>query len=122
MYDGQVIYATNPTTTQLFSEWFPRGGDNAWFTVEIIEKSAGGSNFFVFAYTKALETPGDGIQISTPAILATTAGIHTLLWQPPSSFSELVRYGFGFQATTGGATEWAAFRMLDPIWFDTISA
>jgi len=37
MYDGQVILATGTgATTTVYSPWFPRGGDHAVFTLEVV--------------------------------------------------------------------------------------
>ena len=122
MYDAQVIYAKEPVITAMYSEWFLREGANAWFTLEIVDKSPGSSTFYLVAYTKSTELEGDGIAIPNLAITATSPGIYSKLWYASAGFSELVRYGFGLQANTSGATEWAIFRVLPPSWFDSLKA
>ena len=117
MFEAQ--YLINPDSS--YSPWFPRGGDNLRATLDLIAVSGSGK-LRVDVFTKNTEDPGDGSNAdSTLKIDTSTTGRTTIEW-PASSASpgllELCRYKFSFSA--GSAGDRALFRMLPPVWFDSV--
>ena len=123
-FDGEEVY----------SDWFPREGDNAIFRAEVIGGTPGtGLEVKIQFYTKNTEetTNPDGQAIVTsastnpPAELAldvadTTpqelAIFSTAATPQPQGFRELVR--FRVSASGGDPGEWLLVRIFRPIFFD----
>ncbi len=118
MFEAQLLMGQGSEGTQVFSPWFPRQGDNARMTLEVVAIS--GATIKVEVFTKSSETDGDGSLAGTSGtdkIERTTAGRETYEWS--GNLNELVRYKF---TVTDATTKWVLFRMLPPVWFDTIAA
>lgn len=119
MFDAQILQ-TMPDggVVSVYSPWFPRGGDRAIFTLEIVETNLHGSaSLVVQAFHKNSEDVGDGTLISGASISAGGVGVSSQLFGP---FEELVRYKFSIAAEEEFELLWAAFRMLSPAWFDAV--
>jgi len=55
------------------------------------------------------------------SIVASATGRSTAEWTSgTAALRELVRYQYTVQSTGIGATDWVLFRMLAPVWFDTV--
>jgi hypothetical protein len=73
--------------------------------------------FEVKLYHKNADDTGDGTAVAG-SITRDSAGQSSAVF---TGLEELVRYRFRVSATTLGQ-EWALFRMLSPVWFDTVCA
>ncbi len=113
---------------EVYSPWFPRGGDHARFTVDVVSmgQSGGGvPEILVRVWTMSTEETGDGADAdATVSIVRTTVGRTIQEWLSTSTtgFKELVRYKFSVSNTSDVGTVWALFRMLSPVWFDAVKA
>jgi len=105
--------------TKVYSPWFPRQGDNAIMTLEVVAVS--GATIKVEVLTKNSEDAGDGTIVTGVTgdadITASTVGRSDGEWD--QVLEELVRYKFTVTNTT---EKWVLFRMLPPVWFDTVDA
>jgi len=107
-----------PSGASVFGPWLEREADNLRATADLIAKD--GSNLTVRLYSKDQEDSGDGSEVSaTRKITASTTGRKVQEWNPGAGagLKELVRYKFQCSTVEGG---WVLFRMLGPIWFDTL--
>lgn len=125
MFDAQLL--RTPLTVVVFSPWFPRGGDNARFPLDLVEFDATGAasmELSVRAFTKNTEDSGDGADADTSTkITAIATGRTTVEWASTSivGFKELVRYQFTLaNVSDEGGEVWSLFRMLPPVWFDDV--
>jgi hypothetical protein len=116
MFDAQLLMAIPDEGCQVFSPWFPRGGDFLRATLEIV--ASGGANLDVEIFTKNNEDTGNGTPVPAPAISRTAKGRYDEEWGP-DQLLELVRYRF---TATGDTAQWVLFRMLPPVWFDAAAA
>jgi hypothetical protein len=115
MFDAQTVLAVNPTAIAIFSPWFPRGGDNAYFTLEVVAISSANMTVEVEVFHKTREDTGDGTQLGS-------AWDRTAVGREAAEFTglkEMVRFKYTFTSASG--TQWATFRMLQPVWFDTVA-
>lgn len=121
MFDAQLVLAElvapNPDTV-LYSPWFSREGDHAFFCLEIVALSEAVVQVEVF--TKAAEDPGDGTAVSgslsASSVGKTEAefgGLEQLVW---------FKYTVSVDAASLESSAWALFRMLPPVWFDAVAA
>ena len=120
MFQGQYLITKNfANGVMVYSPWMPRGGDNLRFTLDVADIVGG--NLTVTAFHKNSEDTGDGSTTSTAIGPVTTV-------VPPRSdaehlgLKELVRYRFVFKASVDGTIGWVLFRMLPPVWFDTLNS
>ena len=127
MFEAQLLMADINNDVEVFSPWFPRGGDNALFTLDLVQSDEAGTaslQLEVKAFTKNLEVPGDGADsISGTRITVTSSDTRkseTWLSTSSSGFDELVRYKFILSATGDDGAVWVLFRMLPPSWFDSV--
>ena len=126
MFAAQSLITDN--LVEVYSPWFPRGGDHARFTVDVVSmgQSGGGvPEIAVRVWTKNTEETGDGADAdATVSIVRTTVGRTTQEWLSTSTtgLKELVRYKFSVGNTSDVGTVWALFRMLNPVWFDAVKA
>ncbi len=98
----------------VYSPWIPRGGDNLIATLEVVEIGSGG-RIDVFVWTKNSEDVGPGTDASgTLKITLTAVGRGDEEWIGDAK--EWVRYKI---VVTGN---WVLFRMLSPVWFDSVQA
>jgi hypothetical protein len=111
-----LIVGASNATTKVYSPWFSRGGDNLRVSAELV--AVNGATITVKVYSKPSDatTSLDGTLISpvTSDIALSTVGRDTKEYV---GLFELVRYGFECSGTTG---QWALFRALPPVWFDTV--
>lgn len=122
MFDAQLLFpGSNPGTgIRVFSPWFPRQGDSVRMTLEVVQINAATLEAEVF--TKNTEDAGDGTDADTAtSIVASAVGRTTTEWTSgTASLLELVRYRF--IVTGSNVTDWILFRMLSPVWFDSLRA
>lgn len=74
-------------------------------------------------YTKNLSDPGDGIVVdSNIRLVVDSSGLRLQEWGSTTGvgLKELVRYQF--VTASGADSSFVTFRMLPPIWFDTIQS
>jgi hypothetical protein len=124
MFDSQTIQMQGTTATELYSPWFPRGGDYGLFTLEVTGIAGSGTpKLKVALVQKNASSPGDGTAITGVTFERTTTGRTTVDFANGAGsltgFLELVRYKFTIQYGTSG-TSWATFRMLAPVWYDKV--
>jgi hypothetical protein len=125
MFDAQTIQMQGATSTDLYSPWFPRGGDYGLFTLEAIKMSTTSSALVltVQMVSKNTSEPGDGANVGSSfnrdgSQIATTPRITSDV--TTTGFEELVRYKFTLSNASGSGTNWAVFRMLAPVWYDKV--
>jgi hypothetical protein len=120
MFEAQIL---NRGAT-IYSPWFPRQSDSARFTLEVVAVS--GATMGVEVFTKRSDDGGDGVNAdsagSPTKISASVVGRTTTEWLSRGTVSllELVRYKFTVTGTN--AYDWVLFRMLPPVWFDSVQA
>jgi hypothetical protein len=106
----------------VLSPWIDRRSDNLRSVIDVIALSSA-QEMVVGLYTKDLTDPGDGIAVdSNTRLEITSSGLRLQEWGSTTGvgLKELVRYRF---ATAGGTdSTFIVFRMLPPVWFDTIQS
>ena len=127
MFEAQLLNAGS----EVFSPWFPRGGDNLKATLDVIEWDATGGavTLTVDVYTKSSETPGNGAiadnsgpppgsQIKVLSSDTPATGRFSDVWPVglTPGINELVRYKF--KVDNGDSV---LFRMLPAVWFDSVN-
>jgi hypothetical protein len=136
MYDSQTIQMTGTASTEVYSPWFPRGGDYGLFTLEVtaMGKNAGTLTLAVAMYHKNTSEAGDpalpaagGVALTDfdlTAVGRVTVDFKNGYGSSPAfgGFKELVRYKFTLSGVSTTNTSWATFRMLSPVWYDAVSA
>jgi hypothetical protein len=106
--------------TTIYSPWVVRGADNVRATLNVI--SVNSLTLTVRLFSRPLDASGDGTEVdSTRTIVSTVAGKRLQEWGvlTGNGLNEVVRYQF----STGSVVSPSAFvlfRMLQPVWFDTI--
>lgn len=103
-----------------FTPWFPRGGDNAWFTYEIIDQNFGtGGSFVVNTYTKNREDSGsEGTLVMSDSDWGAIGGTNFFHGEA-NNLRDLVRFKvtiMGGETPTG--PEGVIYRILPPTWYD----
>jgi hypothetical protein len=123
MFEAQLLIAKSDETYSVYSPWFPKGGDNAEFAIDMIEiENPVPVDFKVEVLTKNTEDTGNGTAIATPSAITTTTGITKFGLDAESTIKELVRYRYTVY-TQDPATlpmAWWLFRMLAPVWYDKV--
>lgn len=122
MFDSQLLFCGSVPATGIlvYSPWFPRKGDSLRATAELVQVNGGTLKVEVFS--KNTEDTGDGTNAdaATNITLAAT-GRTTAEWTSgTATLKELVRYRFKVTGTV--VSDWVLFRMLSPVWFDTVKA
>ena len=115
MFDAQYLHAAALGSESVFGPLMSRGGDNIIATLDVIAVTGTGS-FSIDLYHKAHEDAGDGSALSG-SLTTMGDGRTTKGW---SGLKDLVRY----KITFSGGIEFAGlglFRMLPPIWFDSVA-
>lgn len=114
--DGEVIY----------SEWFPRGGDNAVLRAEKIDHSGTTISVKFNVYTKNADDTGDGASVTDGVGTAyelkidqASSGIQELVIESQGStqgFEELLRV----KATVSGSSgdDWLLGRLFPPVFYE----
>ena len=121
MFDGQLLFpGAAGAALSFYGPWFSRGGDNLRVTVDIIQRVS--SQLTIRVFTKNSEDTGDGSDADVgTSIVASATGRATAEWTSGTAgLKELVRYKYTVQSTGTGAGDWILFRMLAPVWFDTV--
>lgn len=105
MQSGDPVY---------YSQWFPRQGDQAIFTVELLAVASEAMGFVMTVETKnSDETDGDAVEAGNSGVLS---GLGVSSTSVLGGLKEWVRYMYTFSDVFGGTNEWLQFIMLDPIW------
>jgi hypothetical protein len=117
MFEAQYLFYSD----SVYSPWFPRRGDNVLVTLDLIAISGG--QLVVQLFTKNTENSGDGNDADvggTTKIDTSTVGRTTVQWLSTLTpgLLELCRYKFSWDHASAGAR--AFFRMLPPLWFDSV--
>lgn len=128
MYDAQTIQMQGTTATDIYSPWFPRGGDYGLFTLEVAAiGGAGTPTLAVALYHKNASDTGNGDLATTLSFSRTATGRTTVDFSNGAGssptfggFEELVRYKFTLSGGSANITSWATFRMLAPVWYDKV--
>jgi hypothetical protein len=120
MFDAQQLTAKGANTSPaVYSPWMSRGGDNVIFSLDLVDKSNDTLQVQVKAFTKNTEDlPGAETELST-SIATTGTDLKVFSAQQDGEAKEQVRFEFKLIGTFT-ATDWALFRMIQPIWFDTV--
>ena len=126
MFDGQLVFpGPNPQVPyRLFGPWMTESPRLGMMTVDVGAIS-GPAVVEIELFTKNTEDAGDGTNADAMAatmIVANAIGRQTVEWFSAGNIAlkELVRYRF---SVTGNAqTDWILFRMLSPVWFDSVKA
>jgi hypothetical protein len=107
---------------QIYSPWFPRRADNLIATLDLIVAKT--SELLVFAFTKNLSDRGNGTVVDVGTLITLSSpGRAQVEWGPDTGIGlkELVRYKFVCHPQTVVVPNpCAVFRMLSPVWFDTV--
>jgi hypothetical protein len=112
------------TGIKVYSPWFPRQADSIRVTLEVVQIN--GATIVVELFTKKSEDSGDGtIADSAGAptkITANVIGRTTTEWLAAGTItlSEMIRYRFN--VTGASVSDWVLFRMLAPVWFNSVKA
>jgi hypothetical protein len=109
MFDGQYLFHN----VAVYGPWMRRQGDGIRAIGELIAQNTGDVDVTVL--TKATDESGDGTAVSGTLSLDTVGTVQS---QEFTGLKDLVRYKFTATGTT--AAHYALFRMLEPIWFDSV--
>jgi len=122
MFDAQLLFpgASPGTGIKVYSPWFPRQGDSLRATAELVHVN--GATLKVTVFSKNTEDTGDGTNADAgTTITLAAAGRTTAEWTSgTATLKELVRYRFEVTGTL--VSDWVLFRMLAPVWFDSVRA
>lgn len=124
MFEAQSLMTDS--LVEVFTPWFPRGGDHARFTVDVVSLGQAGGGIpelTVRVWTKNSEDTGEGSNAdATVSIVRTAVGRTTTEWLSTNStgLKELVRYKVAVANTADLGTVWVLFRMLQPVWFNAV--
>lgn len=103
--------------TEVYSPWMPRQGDNIVVTMQTLEHSAATAALAVQLFHKDSEETGPGTAVSGSTATRTTAGTSEVEY---AGVKEFVRYKFLCTSTAQDAEDYVLFRMLDPVWYDSV--
>lgn len=118
MFDAQLLFpGASGATLSVYGPWFPKRGDSAVFTMEVVQVNS--CKLTVDVFTKNSEDTGDGAAAGGSAITRSTVGRTS---GERTSLKELVRYKFTVTGQTPATTDWVLLRMVQPAWFNTVSA
>lgn len=110
--NGQTIY----------SPWFERQGDNLRAVIDVMVLTST-QEMVVGMYTKRRDEDGNGDLVDLATRMSVTStGLLLQEWGSMTGIGlrDLVRYRFATSQGTGQS--FILFRMLQPIWFDTIKS
>lgn len=126
VFEPHLLEASGTTPVVLFSPWYPRGGDHATHTLEVVHITGG--TIKIEAFHKKAEDSGDGTQMGSGGtndkIERTSAGRSSLEFNDSSvpttfyPYMEIWRYRITFTPTSG--TQSVLYRMLPVSWYDAM--
>ena len=123
MFDAQLLL-TKSSSYSVFSPWFPRGGDNLRVTLERVAAAASADEIGLAVVTKNVEDSGDGTVVAGSITVA--SGSTTDAVQANGEWNglvkELVRYKFTVKGASNAAGNWLLFRVLSPVWYNSVDA
>jgi len=114
MFHAQLL----KSGSNVYGPWIERKGDNLIARADAVDLAVG-ATLTVRLFTKNIEDTGNGDEVwSGTTIQLTSPGRGVARWLSNSGIGikELVRYKF--EPSSG----WALFRMLDPVWYDSVGA
>ena len=119
MHIGPTLVTLETGAKHYYTPWFPRGGDNAYFTYEVIQKflATGGSpGFTVTVYTKNVEDPGSEGTSFTFTQIGSTAFYEAAC----ANLKQLVRFKITIAPGTDLTiyAQGVTYRFLPPTWCD----
>lgn len=97
----------------VYTDWGPRGDDNARFYVEVLDGDSDSRELNVAVYHKDREVTGDGSSAGSQAITVSAGKGYVEV----TGLYELVRLRFSITSPSAG--NWLRFRVLGVVWFDT---
>ena len=107
------IVALDDSTFDYYTPWFPKGGDNGIFTMELRADTLSTDPLVVTVLTKNREDEGSEV-----ASVGTFTQLQDVFYQVScTGLKELVR--FKLTGTGGDAGEGVILRFLRPTWYDT---
>jgi hypothetical protein len=124
MFDAQTIQMQGATATDLYSPWFPRGGDYGLFTLEVAKMSSTNAalTMSVQMLHKNSDDTGDGTAVGSAFTRLGSNYVATprVTSDITAGFKELVRFKFTLSYSGGSGTNWATFRTMQPVWYDKV--
>lgn len=119
MFEAQLLQA--PST--VYSPWFPRGGCSITATLDVVEIEGDDTIIKVEVFTKPSEDagPGSNADVGTDIQRSGTDGPGRSSETWAGEVNDLVRYKFDV-TNDMGLPGWVLFRMLPPLWFDSVKA
>ena len=119
MFEGQYLHQ-NGEGFSVYSPWFPKGGANAQFTLDLIQ--AKDTEIGVEVFTKNTEDTGEAPGTAAASLAATNSEDQHQFGTTSANLKELVRYKFTASPKSGASPGFVLFRMLAPVWFDAVDA
>ncbi len=117
MFDAQTLLVA-ASTIEVFSPWFPRGGDTVRCVAEALSIAGGSApELTVEVLTKKSDETGDGTAASGTPISLTAVGRSTI--REFTGLEDMIRFRFTFESDN---VAWVIFRMLPPCWFDAATS
>jgi hypothetical protein len=115
MWMNTEIIALSTSAKVYYTPWFPKGADNAVFTMERLEHTFGTSALAVTVYHKNREDEGSapGSAVATFTNLSGTSFYEASC----TGLKELVRFRLAFTASAVG--QGVILRFLAPTWYST---
>ena len=113
MFESQILLKG----ATIYSPWFPRRGDNVRCTIDV--SAISGATIQVNLFTKNTTDAGDGSDADAVTyITKNSTGRADNTWIGVTQ--EMCRYKF--TVTGSNNYDWVLFRMLPPLWFDSVKA
>ncbi|MBZ0150269.1 MAG: hypothetical protein K8J09_01965 [Planctomycetes bacterium] len=106
------ITALDTASVTYYTPWFPRGAENAAFSLEKVADTIGNGGVTFGVVTKNREDEGSG-GTSAGSFSSVSGGFYEATC---TGLSELVRFTITFRATAVG--QGVIFRFLPPTWYD----
>ena len=115
MFQGQYLFNGDV----VWSPWMKRGGNNIRVTVDLIANTTG-TEVQIELFDKKSEDAGDGNPVDASNVIKTsTVGQSVGAW---SGLEDLVRYKISADKAGGSDSDYVLFRMLTPVWFESVNA
>lgn len=114
MFQGQYLFFEDT----VYSPWMKRGGNNIRVTVDLIANTTSAEVQIELLHKKS-EDAGDGSPVDANVLKTDTVGQTVHAW---SGLEDLVRYRIKCDKTSGSSSDYVLFRMLTPVWFESVNA